>query len=298
MRLFFLLLAALVFSTSFARAELKDGDDYPAYPTDPVERRKYTITGVERAYLPTLKDGPGKGYFTYYKSRLYQAFVDENGTLSVQFLDAKGEEIGKAFQVGGSIAGHYGYTDSNRQGRSVPRVMVKTKEEYEPVKQPREKLVLEAFLEEGVEFKRTYEFKANSIVVVTGLDCPNSRKTVATMGVWFPAIMSFKPDVEQPEREAALKGYSVSFKTINDKGRKKSETFEYAQSKFYTGATDEVEVVGPWGKGRELSMKTKGPILRPYIYTGNCPYQGYHVYTHVPAGTLNKYDYKFTVEFK
>ena len=214
MRLFRLLLLGLAFISSFARAELQDGDDYPAYPSDPVARRKYTITGVDRAYLPTLRDGPGKGYFTYYKSRSYQAFVDENGTLLVQFLDSKGQEIGDAFQVGGSMAGHYGYSDSNRQGRSVVRYMVKTKEEYEPVKQPREKLILEAFLEEGVEFKRTYEFKANQIVVVTGLECPNSRKTVATMGIWFPAIMTFKPDIEQPEREAKLKGYTVSFNTI------------------------------------------------------------------------------------
>jgi len=57
-------------------------------------------------------------------------------------------------------------------------------------------------------------------------------------------------------------------------------------------------VLGPWGRGRELTMRTKTPILRPYIYPGNCPYQGYHVYTHVPSGSLNKFDYKFTVEFK
>jgi hypothetical protein len=279
-----------------AWGEMVDGEPLPTPPADKAARRLWTITGVERGHLPVLKDGPGKGYFAYFKSRLYQAFVDEDGALQVQLLDRNGKEISEVVEVGGPLAGYYTYQDPRNVGRHVPRVMVKTKVDYKPEAQPRDKLILDVILEENVELRRTYEFKADRVIVQTGLNCPNKKKTVARIGVTFPTLMKFKPDVEQEERAKALTGYYLKAKVYTDK-RSKLTTFAYAESKFPEGLTDFVEVGGMWGRDRVLQIKSKERVLRPWIYTGYCPYQGYWVYMTVPSDTLKSTDYKFNVEF-
>ncbi len=278
-------------------AELKDGDTVPRAPAKKEEARTWTVSGAERYYLPTLTKGDGKGYFAYYEGRLYRAGVTEDGGLEIQMLDRKGNPVSKVISVGGNISGYYGIKNAQGHGQHVPRYMVKPKEDdLKPVDQPRKKLVIEVFLEEGVEFKRTYEFERDENIVVTGLDCPNTRKTAATMGVWFPPVMTFQPSVEQPEREKALKGFEVRVRTYEGR-RKKMVTFPYAKSGFYRGLTDVVEVTGPWEE-RTMRMKTRNNVMRPYIYTGYCPYQGYAIHITVPQGTLTSYDYKFNVEFE
>lgn len=297
----------LIFSLTFlitatcSLAELKDGEAVPDRPKDDEKARYWTITGEKRYYLPTLKEGPGKGYFAYYESRYYRAGITEDGGLEIQMVDRDGKELSEKFQLGGSISGRYDHRNENRRHYHVPRYMVgvENADELEPEEQPRDKITIDALLEEGVEFRRTYEFDREEITIVTGLDCSddNKKKTEAVMGAWFPALARFEPSVPQKEREKAFEDHYIEMRTYRD-DRRKTETFHYAKSDFYRGKTDEIEVWGPWGDDRPLIFKTKDEIMRPWLYSGNCPYQGFQIRIYVPHDTLNSYDYKLEIQFR
>ncbi len=281
-----------------AAAELADGSDVPRVPSKPDERRMWTVSGVERYHLPVLTEGVGKGYHAYYHSRgKYRAYITEDGALEIEMLDRDDKVVGERFDLGGALAGAYTITNEHGRPESVPRYMIRTKSEYKPQDNPRNKLILEAILEDEAELKRTYEFTRDMITVVTGLKCSNVKKSRASMGASFRRLATFPPHVKQSEREAQFKGYEVEIRHVQ--GRKKETvTYEYAKSAKLAGKglADEAKVTGPWGEGRSLELKTKEPVMRPYIYSGACPYEGYSFSIHVPEGTYSSFDYKLQIK--
>jgi hypothetical protein len=235
-----------------------------------------------------LTDGPGKDCFLYYSTPTFDALVDNNGAITFKLKDKDGEYVGQAVTPCGGIATSWtkpiGYNSRGElMTRGIGRYMIEITEAPRPTDKPSGTVTIKAKLMDKVDFVRVFKFQGDTVDIYTGFRCRNADYPSHTYGygVSMAACMSFAPQVEQVDREAALKDYQI----VID-GKKKA-TYLYSDNKTFSGATT-YDATGPWGP-RHLIFKTPGPTIHCGLYSGMCLYQGYSLsLTSVPNDSLGK----------
>jgi hypothetical protein len=246
-----------------------------------------------RVFLPVLEDGPGKGYTFYYKAKLFDVLIDRNGVTFLRLKNDKGEyfmtrdeaedkltprqqQLNTGLWTWWRKPTHYDHRQKVHY-RSVYRYMTNVTSKVTPSNKPSSQITIKATLMDGVEFIRIYKFRPDGVEFATGFRCKNDLyPSHFHYGTSFKQCMSFKPSVEQEDRVAALKGYTVTMRGIGAKGRKERQTYQYSDNFPFFQRALEIDATGPW-ENRHVILSTKKPTMHPHLYTRTCPYQGYSV---------------------
>jgi hypothetical protein len=226
--------------------------------------------------LPTYADGKWKGYNAVYQDPSFDAAMDMKGIITV-FPKVDGKRTGKSLTY--SLCCYFIDTSKkppHHTGREVRRY----EDPPAPQMQPKE-IAMKGQLRDDVPFEVTFAFKGNKISSYGWLKDPEGLRdpTVFRTGVWVPKSHDIPLQMKMPEQRELLKDYEVRVKPVDGK------LAVYPYSSALNGGefslrAKEVQVIGPiFGdrKIRVIGQSTEKAPIRPWIYAGFAPWQGFFI---------------------
>lgn len=272
----------------------------------------FAVTAAEAQVvpkLPTFPDGKWKGCYAVYTHPLFDATIKSDGVMWIQPKDAAGKPVGRPFicyrgaasYVGTDKLGRWRYPISFRD--PDPPVL------WEATQLSKEKAMtihLRGLLQDNVAFEIQYECSGNQIVASGGCIDPAGlqQHSLFYISSGMTPSHDIKPNVEQAERKKLLKDCVVLFRMKVGNIMKRIE-YHYADVMRFPQGSDGaaniefVEVKGPYGP-RIIQMKAfrRDEYMGAWHYGGNCPWQGFIVFTTVPAGKIDFKQKKVTMIIK
>lgn len=211
---------------------------------------------VEFKDIPTLQEGPGKGYYAIVQTKLYDVLVvASNLTLQIFPKDKTGERIDKPMICDNRFA----YTPNEMEAKQDPKdlmVFTGVRNLAPPAVNP-PKLIITAVNDAGGTLIQTWKFGEGKIEVedhLKGFD-QNAPPTMRTY-FKFPQTHKFTPNIEKADREKAMAGYLYTIRGGKAENAMKTIKLSYASKPEGISVGDSVENQGPWGD-RKITIKRK-----------------------------------------
>ncbi len=254
-----------------------------------------TAAESEKPQLPTFQEGQWKGCNAVVETRNYRALLKADGRLQVQPLANSGENLGQPILFG-NVHCWYNPKGKRHQGRPITEFTNPPSPSMNP-----HVIKLAGKLKDDVAFELEFTFTANSITAAGGAEDPRGilNPTVFRMSTSWAKSHNIPNDMEQPQREKMLDGLQVKTKEEVD-GRSKRFTYPYANSMKFAGAIEDLEVVGTYAP-RIISLapgRNNDNKLRGYIYSGNCPWQGFGAYLQASSKKIDLRKQQIVLEIK
>jgi len=245
-------------------------------------------------HLPVFADGTRKGQHAVYTARNFDALMDATGVIKV-YPKEKGERVGKPMR--------YHLRCWYRSSKTKPptfthRRVASYTQTADPRIQP-DSITLMGTLEDDVPFTVNYEFSEKGITAwghckdPAGIDTTQYR-----VGVNVPASHRFEDDTPLDERARILKGWQLVVDPIEGK------TIKYA----YADSIPRMNVMcksahidAPLYGRRQIRFSVgdeEEAPLRPYIYSGYSPWQGYFIGMYKDEQDDRSRKLRFTMEIK
>jgi len=236
--------------------------------------------------LPTFDKGKWINCYIAYSHANFDATIDSKGVLMIKPKD-RGKYVGKPFTCY-QLSCYYVPPREHHKGR--PPVEFHNPGKPRDLTTDRDKTVtIKGLLKDGVPFELFYEFRNNEITAAGGCADPKglSFPTVFRISSYMRPSHSIPPSMEQEDREKLLKTCIVKTRE-RVAGRKKTYKYPYYDIMKPHGSLEFVEVKGPYGP-RVIQMKPihQEGILRCYIYSNYCPWQGYSIYYNTQSDKIN-----------
>jgi len=212
-----------------------------------------------------------------YRHDKFDAIVDEKAVLWIYPKDEKGKHIGQPFTCFQLSCYYHIPGDPHHKGRPV----IKFEDPPEATPEPK-KLTYKGLLKDDVPFVVQYEFKGNEITACGGCEDPEDIEYPTRFRILSSIRRSHNipGHMELDEREKLLEGcVLITRELVGENKRKKKFEYDYSEQLRFHGPLEYVEVRGPYGR-RRIVMKMRNPegMLRGYVYTGYCPWQGFSIY--------------------
>jgi hypothetical protein len=219
-------------------------------PAKPPKDTEAGAAKTEFKDVPTLQDGPGKGYYAIVQTKFYDAlFVASN--LTVQFFPKEnGERIDKPVILDNRFVYKPGEHDpkdlmtfSGVRNLAPPAV--------NPVK-----LVITAVNDAGTVLIQTWKFAEGKIEVENHLKGFTGDPPTMRTYIKFPQTHKFTPNIEKSDREKQMAGYQYIIRGGKTENAMKTLKLSYANKVENLSVSDSVENEGPWGS-RKITIKRK-----------------------------------------
>lgn len=245
-------------------------------------------------HLPVFADGEWRMQHAVYTAPNFDALMDRTGTIKV-YPKVNGERVGKPMRY--QLTCWYMSTKSK-----PPTHMRREVERYTQAPKPRmqpDSITLMGELTNEVPFTVTFEFSKKGITAwgyckdPAGID-----ETRYRVGAWMPKSHNFDDETPLDERARILKDWKLIIEPIEGK----TIRYDYAESIPRMNVFSErVRIEAPLYGKRKVSFRAgdadEGP-LRPYIYSGRCPWQGYFVGMYKEEQSDRSKKLKFVMEIK
>ncbi|MCX7009813.1 MAG: hypothetical protein NTY53_21650 [Kiritimatiellaeota bacterium] len=229
-------------------------------PPPPKKAAKTTTTKeadagekMEFKDIPTLQDGPGKGYYAIVQTKFYDALVVASNLTIQLFPKDKGERIDKPIICDNRFV----YTP--QQNETLPKDLMAftgVRNMAPPAVNP-PKIVITAVSDSGTMLIQTWKFSEGKIEVedhLKGFD-QNAPPTMRTY-FKFPQTHKFTPNIEKADREKAMAGYLYTIRGGKSENALKTMKLTYASKPEGISVGDSIENQGPWGD-RKITIKRK-----------------------------------------
>ena len=231
-----------------------------------------------------------------YSHEKFDAIVDENAVLWI-FPKDEGKHVGEPFTCFQLSCYYYIPGDPHHKGRPV----IKFEDPPEPSPEPK-KLTYRGLLKDNVPFVVQYEFDGNEITACGGCEDPEDIEYPTNFRILSSIRRSHNipGHMELDEREKLLKGCTlITRELVGENQRKKKFDYEYSEQLKFHGPLEYVEVRGPYGQ-RKIIMKMRNPegMLRGYVYSGYCPWQGFSIYYQTQGKEINLKKNKATMRIE
>jgi len=252
------------------------------------------MTPQKPNHLPVFADGKWKGQHAVYTARNFDALMDANGVIKV-YPKEQNERVGKPILY--HLRCWYRNTKTKPPTHTARRVARFT-QTADPRLQP-DSITLMGQLEDDVPFTVTYEFSEKGIVAwghckdPAGIDTTQFRA-----GANVPASHKFDDETPLDERARILKGWQLVVNPVEGKTIK----YPYADSiprmsVISKSAQIDAPVYGR-RKIRFMAGDDEEAPIRPYIYSGYSPWQGYFVGMYKKDQSDRSKKLRFTMEIK
>ncbi len=225
-----------------------------APPPKPAKPPKDTEAGAAKTEfkdIPTLQDGPGKGYYAIVQMKSYDAlFVASN--LTVQFFPKEnGERIDKPVIIDNRFVYTQPETDKTKDLLTFSGVR-----NLAPPSTNQAKLVITAVNDAGLVLVQTWKFSEGKIEVDDHLKGYSGEPPTMRTYVKFPQTHKFTPNIEKADREKQMAGYQYTIRGGKSENAMKTVKLSYASKAENISVGDSVENMGPWGS-RKITIKRK-----------------------------------------
>jgi len=211
---------------------------------------------IEFKDIPTLQEGPGKGYYAIVQTKFYDVLVvASNLTLQVFPKDKTGERIDKPIICDNRFV----YTPSEHDAKQDPKdlmVFTGVRNLAPPAVNP-PKLIINAVADSGAVLIQTWKFGEGKIELenhLKGFDA--GAPPVMRTYFKFPQTHKFTPNIEKADREKAMAGYLYTIRGGKSENAMKTTKLTYASKPEGISVGDSVENQGPWGD-RKVTIKRK-----------------------------------------
>lgn len=245
-------------------------------------------------HLPVFADGKWKGQHAVYTSRNFDALMNAAGVIRV-FPKEQDERVGKPMTF--SLRCWYRSTKTKPPTFTARKVSRYT-QTADPRVQP-DRITLIGELEDEVPFTVTYEFSEKGITSWGHCKDPGGIDTTQfRVGVNVLASHRFDDETPLDERARILKGWQL----VVDPVEGKTVKYAYADSiPRMNLACKSARIDAPLYGKREVRFSVgdedQAP-LKPYIYSGYCPWQGYFIGMYKNEQNDRSRKLKFTMEIK
>ena len=223
-------------------------------PPKPAKPPKDTDAGAAKTEfkdIPTLQDGPGKGYYAIVQTKLYDALI-VSSNLSVQlFPKENGERIDRPIILDNRFVFTTGEHDPIKD--IVPFAGVRN---LAPPSVNPTKLVFTVVNDGGTVLIQTWKFTDGKIEVEDHVKAYTGEPPNLRTFVRFPQTHKFTPNIEKSDREKQMAGYQYILRGGKDDKTMKTTKLSYATKLENFNVGESVENVGPWG-ARKISIKRK-----------------------------------------
>ncbi|MBN1557015.1 MAG: hypothetical protein JW951_02580 [Lentisphaerae bacterium] len=227
-------------------------------------------------HLPVFADGPWKGQHAVYVHKNFDAVLSRTGYLYV-YPKTDNERTGKRLRYG---LWCYFIDTSRTPPQHTARRVIRFDDPPAPVMQPDE-MEFTGLLRDNVEFTLRFDFDDDRISSYGWVHDPEGLRdyTRFRTGVWIPKSHNIPDQMPMSEQRELLKDYRVEVKPV-DGGLER-----YPYSKYMTEGemninAKEVEIMGPLFGERHIriyAQSTDDAPIRPWVYRGNAPWQGFFV---------------------
>lgn len=227
----------------------------PPPPKKPAKAQKDPDAGaakVEFKDIPTLTDGPGKGFYAIYQSKFYDVEVVASNLAVNVYPKDKGERIDKPVIFNNRFV----YTPNERDPKDL-MVFTGVRNVAPPAVNP-PKLIINAVADSGAALIQTWKFGEGKIEVenhLKGYD--TGAPPVMRTYFKFPQTHKFTPNIEKADREKAMAGYLLTVRGGKSENALKTTKITYASKVEGFSVGDMIENQGPWGD-RKITIKRKG----------------------------------------
>jgi hypothetical protein len=207
---------------------------------------------VEFKDIPTLQDGPGKGFYAIFQSKFYDVEVVASNLTFYVYPKDKGERIDKPVIFNNRFV----HTPNERDPKDL-MVFTGVRNLAPPAVNP-PKIVISAVADSGAALLQTWKFGEGKIEVenhLKGYDA-NAPPTMRTY-FKFPQTHRFTPNIEKADREKAMAGYLLTIRGGKSDTALKTTKVTYASKVEGFTVGDTIENQGPWGD-RKITIKRKG----------------------------------------
>ena len=222
--------------------------------------------------LPVASDDDYKNLYAVYTAKNFEAQMQANGIIYV-YLKENGKRMNKPIRL---YMHNYYY---NEYGQHT-RTLISFDQPPKPplIKQPKI-LTFTGMLKSNVSFSVTYEFSEKGIRGYGYCKDPKSvtNTTYYRIRADIPASHTFPKEMSRMELNQQMIGWQVI--TIPLKGKQLAWPYEKPTKNIHK-ISKKLIIDAPMYGERNISFKagdTKDAPLRPYIYHGNYPWQGYVV---------------------
>jgi len=225
----------------------------PAAPPKPAKPPKDTEAGgtkTEFKDIPTLQDGPGKGYYAIVQTKFYDAlFVASNLTVLL-FPKENGERIDKPV----ILDNRFVYTPREHDPKDL--LTFSGVRNLAPPSTNQTKLVITALNDAGTVLIQTWKFGEGKIEVEDHLKGYTGEPPTMRTYVKFPQTHKFTPNIEKADREKQMAGYQYTIRGGKAENSMKTIKLTYGAKVENISVADSVENMGPWGS-RKITIKRK-----------------------------------------
>jgi hypothetical protein len=223
----------------------------PLKPAKPAKDTEAGAARIDFKDVPTLQDGPGKGYYAIVQTKLYDVlFVASNLTAQL-FPKENGERIDKPI----IIDNRFVYTPNEHDPKDLMTFSAARGLPPPAVNPP--KLVITAVNDAGTILIQTWKFAEGKIEVENHLKGYGGEPPIMRTYIKFPQTHKFTPNIEKSDREKQTVGYQYTIRGGKSENAMKTTKFSYASKIENVSVGESVENQGPWGD-RKITIKRKG----------------------------------------
>lgn len=226
----------------------------PQPPKTPKAPKEDTSPKTEFKDIPTLQDGPGKGYYAIFQCKLYDALVVASNLNVLVYPKEQGERIDKPIEFSNRFVYSRKEGDppdlmtfTGVKNLAPPAVLIPTSP----------KITIQAVAASGLTLIQSWKFSEGTIAMEehfkgTLADPLPVMRTFFS----FPQTHKFTPNIETADRMKAMAGYTFRWRAGKDDKTMKTIDVPYVGKPESLGAGDWVENKGPWG-ARKITIKRK-----------------------------------------
>lgn len=221
-----------------------------AKPAKPPKDTEAGTPKMEFKDIPTLQDGPGKGYYAIVQTKLYDAlFVASNLTVLL-FPKENGERIDKPV----ILDNRFVYTPREHDPKDL--LTFSGVRNLAPPSTNQTKLVITAVNDAGLVLIQTWKFSDGKIEVEDHLKGYSGEPPTMRTYLKFPQTHKFTPNIEKADREKQMAGYQYIIRGGKTENSMKTMKLSYGAKVENISVGDSVENQGPWGS-RKITIKRK-----------------------------------------
>ena len=224
-----------------------------APPPKPAKPPKDTDAGAAKTEfkdIPTLQDGPGKGYYGIVQMKSYDALVVASNLTVLFFPKENGERIDKPV----IIDNRFVYTPGDHDPKDL--LTFSGVCNLAPPSTNLARLVITAVNDSGTKLIQSWKFSEGKIEVEEHLKGYTGKPPVMRTYVKFPQTHKFTPNIEKADREKQMAGYQYTIRGGKSENAMKTIKLSYASKVENISVGDSVENMGPWGN-RKITIKRK-----------------------------------------
>lgn len=222
----------------------------PPKPAKPPKDTEAGAPKVEFKDIPTLQDGPGKGYYAIVQTKFYDALIVASNLTVQVFPKEGGERIDKPVIMDNRFV----YTPGEHDPKDL-LTFSGVRNLPPPAVNPA-KLVITAVNDGGTVLIQTWKFAEGKIEVEDHLKGYGGEPPIMRTYVKFPQTHKFTPNIEKADREKQMAGYQYTIRGGKTENAMKTTKYGYSSKIENLTVGDTVENQGPWGS-RKISIKRK-----------------------------------------